>query len=186
MRPVKPRVIEFEIYRPEPPSGKLENLYHQPEPSSWAPTISYKKKLHEVATQLTPAEAYRERVQQTRQETRILQKLEQRWNHHLVLWTKSTTKVQACFRGWVKRKAFNEQKAVLKLQAEQRVGYKQGLERYHDGDPDAGLAIIDHVSVTTVKLLVLKARMLYCTNRFVECVEVCKKITGNHTIRDCG
>ena len=177
MRSIKPKIIEFEIYRPPPSTHKLERIYHD-DPSTWKPSISYKETLDEVIAQKTPAQEYKFKLQNTRAETRVIQKLEQRWNRKLELWTKSATKVKSIYRGFVCRRAFKKEKAALVIRVEQRLARKHALELFAEKKYNNAIDAIDGVKVITLELLILKARIQYCSAMLAECEKTCDTIKG--------
>lgn len=129
--------------------------------------------------QRTPAEEYKHKLQSTRAEQRVLQRLEWRWERSLVLWTKSATKVQAGYRGMKSRQYFRQIKHELYVAYEQRKGRALALEKHAEGLSDEAVRILVEVSVQTVDLLVLRCRILYQLKRFHECDATARIVIGN-------
>jgi hypothetical protein len=72
------------------------------------PSISYKYSLEQIQSQLTPAEAYRDRLVNSDKLARTLLRLEWRWEKKLALWTALSIKVQKVYRGMKGRELYKK------------------------------------------------------------------------------
>jgi hypothetical protein len=118
------QIKEFEIYRPEKHSDRLE-LFNEngeiiPKDDVWKPSVSYKVKLSEVKSQFTPAEYFRYRLQTSGKYIRMIQRLEARWKRNYQVWNNATLRIQAAYKGMKSRFYFQTIKDGLFKQLKHR------------------------------------------------------------------
>ena len=163
----------FVIYRPPKPTNRLEDfqykLYGQ-----WAPSIKYSYNLWDIRNQMTPAESYRHRLATSGKMIRVLQRLEWRWQKSFQLWWDITIRVQCVFRGMLARRYFKSVKTELRRVKEQREAKLAVVKKFIEGDKKGALLLINNVEAMSIDLWTIKIKILFSTQKYKECQEVCK------------
>lgn len=164
---------KFEIYRPARHSGRLEGEYWTPPADVWKPSVSYKYMLKEIADQMTPAEAYRHKLQSTGKELRVLQRVEWRWSRALDLWVRSATTVQAGYRGMKGRQYYRSIRNDLILQRQQREARALAKQQFSQGLREDALQTIATVNPLNVELEVMRLKIYYVLGRHDDIENAC-------------
>jgi len=171
--------LDFHVYRPEKPTGRLDGVYHTEERKKlWTPSVSYKYNIEDIRNQFTPAESYRHSLVTSGRIIRLIQKLEKRWNANLNGFTKAALRIQSLHRGNVSRTYFNTIKAKLYQDLHQRQTYTKASMLFIDKDFNGAiLQVISH-SPTTTDLQLIKMKSEYQLHRFQDCIQTSSHIIG--------
>ena len=172
---------KFEKYKPPKPSNKLESH----DRSKWMPSIHYKYTIQDIRTQLTPAEYYRARLVEFGPTIRALQRLEWKIQRLPAQTNSAALAFQALYRGFKGRKHFMAMRADLELRKDQRSAESLTKELMESqvalevsetnsttpnfSNYETAFLTLDSVSVPTLNMLILKAKMLYRMSKFSEC-----------------
>ena len=171
--------LEFQIYRPEKPSGRLDGVYYTEERKKlWTPSVSYKYNIEDIRQQFTPAESYRHSLVTSGRIIRLIQKLEKRWNANFDGFTKAALKIQSLHRGNESRLYFNRIKAQLYEELHQRQTYTQASTMFINKDYDGAIAQVLTHSPTTNGLQLIKMKSEYRSQRFIDCIQTSIHIIG--------
>lgn len=168
---------KFEIYRPPVSKQRLEGEYYNPPPGVWTPSTTYKVPLDEIKIQLTPAQAYKLKLQTTGKITRLLQRLEWKWEKNYELWTSTTLRIQCFYRGYVGRKYYNTIKYDLFFKKKVRETNTNATNAYKNKQYDDVITIVDDLPIDKqgFRLQTMKLKSYYATHRYNECVTEAKK-----------
>jgi len=156
--------FEFEIYRPPKPTGRLVGDYAQDPKSFWMPSISYKYSLEQIQSQMTPAEAYRDKLVNSDKVARMLIRLEWRWEKKLALWTALTIKVQKVWRGMKGRQLYRQLLPGLIARRKERLYRVIAVEQFNKGELIEAYETLNYISETSnlsSYLWVIKLKILY-------------------------
>jgi tetratricopeptide (TPR) repeat protein len=137
----------------------------------WHPNDSYSLTLKQIREQLTPAGLYRQKLATTGKAERALRRLEWRWERRLPKWIKSATAVQAGYRGMVGRRYFKSIKTELEIKRAQREAKIAAIEAFKIGDKEQTIKILSMVEQMTGELYIVKAKVLYTTKQYDQCIE---------------
>lgn len=156
--------FEFEIYRPPKPTGRLVGDFAADPKSFWMPSISYKYSLEQIQSQMTPAEAYRDKLVNSDKVARMLIRLEWRWEKKLALWTALTLKVQKVWRGTKGRELYRKLLPGLIARRKERLFRVVAVEQFNKGELIESFETLSYISETSnlsTYLWVLKLKILY-------------------------
>jgi len=171
--------LEFEVYRPEKPTGRLDGIYHTEERKKlWTPSVSYKYNIVDIRNQFTPAESYRHSLVTSGRIIRLIQRLEKRWNANLEGFTKAAVRIQSLHRGNVSRADFNRIKAQLYQDLHQRQTYAQATMLFVGKDYDGAILQVLSHNPTTTDLQLIKMKSEYRLQQFKDCVQTSTRIIG--------
>ena len=87
----------------------------------------------QIQSQLTPAEAYRDKLVNSDKLARTLLRLEWRWEKKLALWTAMTIKVQKVYRGMKGRELYREILPDLIARRKERLYRVIAVEQFNKG-----------------------------------------------------
>lgn len=168
---------KFDIYRPSKPTGRLEGEFYQNQ-AVWAPSIFYKNSVEGIRDQMTPAQAYRHKLQTTGKEERILRRLEWRWERDYEGFSKAARCVQSAYRGMVARQFISLIREELVSQKEQREAIAASRLNFESGNLNEALKAISGCKTTPIELRVLEAKIYYRQEKFEKCEASAQKVIG--------
>jgi tetratricopeptide (TPR) repeat protein len=148
----------------------------------WHPNDSYSLTLQQIREQLTPAGLYRQKLATTGKAERALRRLEWRWERRLAKWIRSATTVQAGYRGMVGRRYFKSIRNELEIKRAQREAKIAAIEAFKNGDKEKTIEILSMVEQMTGELYIVKAKVLYTTEQYDQCIESSLAALGTPTM----
>ena len=168
---------KFDIYRPPKPTGRLEGEYYKNQ-AVWAPSIFYQNSIEAIRDQMTPAQAYRHKLQTTGKEQRILRRLEWRWERDYEGFSKAARCVQAAYRGMTARHFISLIREELVLRKEQREAVAASRSHFEAGELNDSMKAILGCRIATIELRVLQAKIYYRQEKFDECATSAQQVIG--------
>ena len=180
-------VKEFEVYRPEQISSRLEPIYAQSKPDVCRPSISYHHTLQDIKNQFTPAEYYRHNLQTSGPYIRMIQRLESRWHKNYLLWNQSTILIQRIYRGVLGRRIFVIVKEKNYDRMLRRKYYPIALAAYTAESYQECLQIICTQAPQPLEgnMQVLVVKSYYRLQDYQQCVQQAKVLRGKCIVSLC-
>ena len=172
----------FEVYRPEPSTGRLEGTYFQNR-DVWRPSLSYKHKLEDIRNQFTPAENFRHSLATRGKHIRLIQRLELRINRKLKKFTWAALKIQSLYRGNVSRAYFKSIREGLFIELRRREARAEADKCFKVKDFEGTIAAVDRLDPPIVQYLTLKIRSQYRLQHYTEAIATSNFALGQSSAR---
>jgi tetratricopeptide (TPR) repeat protein len=176
---------EFEIYRPEKHSDRLE-LFNEngeiiPKEDVWKPSISYKVKLSEVKSQFTPAEYFKYRLQTSGKYIRMIQRLEARWKRNYTVWNNAALRIQAAYKRMKSRFYFQTIKdGLFKHLKHRRLLEAARAAFFTEKNYEKTIELSLTTEYESEELLTLSMKSHYRLSHYSECISIANSLLSEN------
>jgi hypothetical protein len=169
----------FQIYRPDRISSRLEPTYGSSKDDEWRPSLHYGHRLHDIKNQFTPSENYRHQLKTSGAFIRMIQRLEMRWTRRIEEFTKASIDVQRVYRGMMGRRYFIRIKDMYYDDMLRRRYTKPTVAEYEEGNYEKSLDYIAQAPSPIGELLeTVKVKCLYRLKNYEDCIQASISLRG--------